>query len=42
MVHGVPFIQKPFTLAELARAVRKVLTHAGDLATLGARDLSQL
>jgi two-component system cell cycle sensor histidine kinase/response regulator CckA len=42
MVHGVPFIQKPFTLAALARAVRKVLTHAGDLATLGARDLSQL
>jgi two-component system cell cycle sensor histidine kinase/response regulator CckA len=42
MVHGVPFIQKPFTLAALARAVRQVLAHAGDLALLGARDLSRL
>jgi hypothetical protein len=34
--------QKPFTLTALARAVRKVLAHAGDLAVLGTRDLSQL
>ena len=42
LVHGVPFIQKPFTLTALGRAVRKVLAHAGDLAVLGTRDLSQL
>jgi two-component system, cell cycle sensor histidine kinase and response regulator CckA len=42
MVQGVPFIQKPFTLAALARAVRQVLAHTGDLGLLGARDLSRL
>ena len=42
MVHGIPFIQKPFTLAALARAVREVLAHAGDPAGSGPRDLSRL
>jgi len=42
MLQNIPFIQKPFSLVTLARAVREVLAHSGDPAGMGARDLSRL